>query len=66
MQIEGRSFQILELPDNAMKCFLKKEDFFHWQALVEMIIYKDYYLKGHSEDKAGLILILGRLHESKS
>ena len=51
MQIEGSSFQILELPDNAMKCILKKECSLHWWALAEMVIYKDFYKGGHAEDK---------------
>ena len=35
MQIEGRSFQILEFSDDAKKSILKKEVSPHWQALAE-------------------------------
>ena len=64
MQIEGRSFQKLELPDNAMKIILKKELFPHWRALAERIISEDCCGRGHVEDKAWL-LVLGS-YKSKS
>ena len=50
MQIERRSFQILEFSDDAKKSILKKEISPHWQALAERTIYKGCGVGGHTED----------------